>query len=46
MAGLKHLAETGLTVAGLYVDESNTAAVKLYRGLGFEVFKTDVNYSR
>jgi mycothiol synthase len=46
VAGLRHLAEGGLTVAGLYVDESNTAAVKLYRGLGFEVFKTDVNYSR
>jgi mycothiol synthase len=46
VAGLKHLAEGGLTVAGLYVDESNTAAVKLYRGLGFEVYKTDVNYSR
>ncbi|GIF40464.1 mycothiol synthase [Actinoplanes xinjiangensis] len=46
VAGLKHLAEAGLTVAGLYVDESNTAAVKLYRGLGFEVFTTDVNYSR
>jgi mycothiol synthase len=46
VAGLRHLAASGLTVAGLYVDESNTAAVKLYRGLGFEVFKTDVNYSR
>jgi mycothiol synthase len=46
VAGLKHLAGGGLTVAGLYVDESNTAAVKLYRGLGFEVYKTDVNYRR
>ena len=46
VAGLRHLAEAGLTVAGLYVDESNTAAVKLYRRLGFEVFKTDVNYRR
>jgi mycothiol synthase len=46
VAGLRHLAGGGLTVAGLYVDESNAAAVKLYRGLGFEVFKTDVNYSR
>ncbi|WP_433792410.1 mycothiol synthase [Actinoplanes sp. CA-252034] len=46
VAGLRHLAERGLTVAGLYVDESNSAAVKLYRGLGFEVFKADVNYSR
>ncbi|GAA4932648.1 mycothiol synthase [Actinoplanes utahensis] len=46
VAGLRHLAGSGLTVAGLYVDESNTAAVKLYRGLGFEVYKTDVNYRR
>lgn len=46
VAGLRHLAQSGLTVAGLYVDESNTAAVKLYRGLGFEVFATDVSYSR
>jgi mycothiol synthase len=46
VAGLKHLAEHGLTVAGLYVDESNTAAVKLYRRLGFEIYKTDVNYRR
>ncbi|MEU8659433.1 mycothiol synthase [Actinoplanes philippinensis] len=46
VAGLQYLAGRGLTVAGLYVDESNSAAVKLYRGLGFEIFKTDVNYSR
>lgn len=46
VAGLRHLAASGLTIAGLYVDESNSAAVKLYRGLGFEVFKTDVNYRR
>ncbi|MDI6103899.1 mycothiol synthase [Actinoplanes sp. NEAU-A12] len=46
VAGLRHLAGAGLTVASLYVDESNTAAVKLYRRLGFEVYKTDVNYRR
>ena len=46
VAGLRHLADAGLTVSSLYVDESNPAAVALYRGLGFEVYKTDVNYQR
>ncbi|BCJ43173.1 mycothiol acetyltransferase [Actinoplanes ianthinogenes] len=46
VAGLRHLAAAGLTVAGLYVDESNAAAVALYRRLGFEIYKADINYSR
>ncbi|MET0423896.1 MAG: mycothiol synthase [Actinoplanes sp.] len=46
VAGLEHLASTGLTTASLYVDESNTAAVALYRRLGFDVYKTDINYQR
>ena len=46
VAGLQHLAETGLTQAMLYVDESNEAAVALYRKLGFEIYKTDVMYER
>jgi mycothiol synthase len=46
VAGLRHLADSGLTQALLYVDESNTAAVGLYRKLGFEIYKTDVNYQR
>ena len=46
VAGLRHLAETGLTQAMLYVDESNTAAVALYRKLGFEIYQADVNYQR
>ncbi|MGK5679501.1 mycothiol synthase [Actinoplanes sp. URMC 104] len=46
VAGLRHLADQGLTVANLYVDESNSAAVALYRRLGFAVYKTDINYLR
>ena len=46
IAGLRHLRDQGLTAALLYVDESNTAAVALYRRLGFEVFSADVAYQR
>ncbi|HEU4347419.1 MAG TPA: mycothiol synthase, partial [Actinoplanes sp.] len=44
MAGLEYLKDRGLTTAMLYVDESNTAAVALYRRLGFTVYSTDVMY--
>jgi mycothiol synthase len=46
VAGLRHLADSGLTQAMLYVDESNAAAVALYRKLGFEIYQTDVRYAR
>jgi len=46
VAGLAYLKDRGLTTAMLYVDESNPAAARLYRGLGFEVFSTDVSYQR
>ena len=46
VAGLEHLAGRGLRTAMLYVDESNEAAVRLYRRLGFEVWSTDVSYRK
>lgn len=46
VAGLRHLAAAGLTQSNLYVDESNSAAVALYRKLGFEIHKADVSYER
>ena len=46
VAGLHHLRAKGLTTAMLYVDEDNTAAVGLYRHLGFAVHTTDVMYQR
>jgi mycothiol synthase len=44
VAGLRHLRAAGLDQAMLYVDESNTAAVRLYTGLGFALWSTDVSY--
>jgi mycothiol synthase len=46
VAGLGHLASRGLTAALLYVDESNPAAVALYRRLGFTIHKADIAYRR
>ncbi|GAA1896909.1 mycothiol synthase [Asanoa iriomotensis] len=46
VAGLRHLRGAGLDQAMLYVDESNTPAVRLYTGLGFAVWSTDVSYRR
>jgi mycothiol synthase len=43
-AGLLHLAGLGLNTVLLYVDESNSAAVRLYRKLGFGTYSTDVQY--
>jgi len=46
VAGLRHLAGTGLTSAMLYADESNEPAVALYKRLGFEIYAADVSYQR
>ena len=44
--GLRYLRGRGLPQAMLYVDESNTAAIRLYESLGFVHWDTDVSYAR
>ena len=46
VAGLEYLAGRGLDTVMLYSDESNAAAVRLYRRLGFEVWSADVSYRK
>jgi mycothiol synthase len=46
LAGLRYLRSRGLDQAMLYVDESNTTAIKLYTKLGFARWSTDVSYQR
>lgn len=46
IAGLQHLQSVGATAAMLYVDAENTAAVGLYRALGFTIEHTDHSYQR
>ncbi len=45
LAGLRHLRQRGLDQAMLYVDESNSAAVALYTGLGFARWSVDVTFA-
>ena len=45
LAGLDHLAQRGMTIAMLYVDESNQNARNLYDSLGFEVDHVDRAYT-
>ncbi|MGH3247438.1 MAG: mycothiol synthase [Trebonia sp.] len=44
LAGLAHLRRLGLTDVMLYVDEDNTAAVRMYTALGFVRWSTDTMY--
>lgn len=46
LIGLRHLRGLGLEEAMLYVDESNTAAIRLYTSLGFVRWHTDVLFAR
>ncbi len=46
LAGLHHLRALDLSQAMLYVDETNTAAISLYEGLGFARWDTDVLFRR
>ena len=45
VAGLDHLAARGLTIAMLYVDESNAGARRMYDRLGFELHQRDRVYT-
>lgn len=45
LAGLAHLRSRGLGQAMLYVDEANTAAIRLYESLGFARWDIDVMYA-
>lgn len=46
VAGLKHMRGQGLTQAMLYVDAVNTNAIRVYEGLGFNRWDTDVMFHR
>jgi mycothiol synthase len=44
LVGLAHLQRLGLSQVMLYVDESNTAATRMYESLGFRRWAADVMY--
>jgi len=45
VVGMKHLKDQGLTEIMLYVDASNTAAIKTYERLGFVRYEKDVLFA-
>ncbi len=45
-AGLRHLRDGGLSQVMLYVEAHNAAAIRVYRGLQFTHWDTDVSYVR
>lgn len=46
LAGLRHLQGLGLPRVHLYVESDNTAAIAVYRKLGFELLDAGVQYAR
>jgi mycothiol synthase len=46
LAGLHHLQSKGISQVMLYVDETNTPAIRLYQSLGFTHWGTDVMFAR
>jgi mycothiol synthase len=44
IAGLDHLASIGVTIAMLYVDGANSAALSMYQRLGFSIHHADHAY--
>jgi mycothiol synthase len=45
LVGLRYLRDRGLPQVMLYVDESNTPAIRMYESLGFTRWHTDVMFS-
>jgi mycothiol synthase len=44
LAGLEHLADSGIRTGMLYVDADNTTAVTMYRRLGFTIHSTNAAF--